>query len=64
MKMKKEKTLEIRITNLSTETINHFEEIRTNKYSGDKKKTFEGLLDIYQYFNLKSGYFSVRPQFF
>ena len=53
MKMKKEKTHEIRITNLSNETINHFEEIRTNKYSGDKKKTFEGLLDIYQYFNLK-----------
>jgi len=51
--VKNENLSEFRIANVPNETINRFEEIRLNQYSGDKKKTFEGILDIYRYFNLK-----------
>ena len=53
MGVKKEKIVEIRISNVSPETLSRFNEIKTDLYSDDKKKTLESLLNIHQFFNFK-----------
>ena len=53
MGVKKEKIVEIRISNVSPETLSRFNEIKTDLYSNDKKKTLESLLNIHQFFNFK-----------
>jgi hypothetical protein len=53
MKTKNNKPLEIRFSNLDKETIDIFDKIKTDKYSGDKKKAFDGLLNNHKLFNFK-----------